>query len=450
MASVVDKTIFLTEKLNQLLPMKVEDQQKLDEKLRLEFNYNSNHLEGNTLTYGETKLLLIFDQTRGFHELREYEEMKAHDVAFGMIKEWAIDQERPITETAIKNLHDILLVRPFWKDAITPDGQPMRRQIKIGNYKEYPNSVRLQNGDIFHYASPVETPIKMGELIQWFRDEDEKKALHPLALAALLHYKFVCIHPFDDGNGRISRLLMNYVLLKYNLPPVIIKSADKRNYLHALNQADAGDLNTFIEYIFNQLIWSLELSIKAANGESIEENDDLQKQIEVWKKGLKNEGSTAAHRDTLSIKDLYSNKLGNLFLLFREQHQQFDDLFWNSEETSIINRKLFSEASQHSLSELPTFITQFETSTFDNKIQSISLQYSLIDFKYNERNSFTIESVINVAFEQYEYSISYKDQTLLTKKYDEALTKEETEAILKACVKILFEEIKLQRTIIIR
>ena len=57
----------------------------------------------------------------------------------------------------------------------------------------------------------------MGELIEWYRTEQEKKAMHPVALAALLHYKFVCIHPFDDGNGRISRLLTNYVLLKKRL-----------------------------------------------------------------------------------------------------------------------------------------------------------------------------------------------------------------------------------------
>ncbi len=64
-----------------LQPLSVENQQRLDKKIRLEWNYNSNHIEGNTLTYGETVLLLIFDQTKGNHEFREYEEMKSHDVA---------------------------------------------------------------------------------------------------------------------------------------------------------------------------------------------------------------------------------------------------------------------------------------------------------------------------------------------------------------------------------
>ncbi len=267
MASHIEKVVLLREQLEKLLPMKIEYKQRLDKKLRLEFNYNSNHMEGNTLTYGETELLLIFDKTTGNHELREYEEMKGHDVAYEMIKGLALDNERPLTETVIKNLHSLLLVRPFWKEAITPDGQHTQREIKVGNYKEYPNSVRLPNGEIFQYASPAETPAKMGELMEWLREEEDKNDLPPVALAALLHYNFVRIHPFDDGNGRLSRLLMNYILFKHNLPPVVIKSADKKDYLRVLSEADAGNFIPLIEYVSQQLIWSLNLSIDAAGKE---------------------------------------------------------------------------------------------------------------------------------------------------------------------------------------
>lgn len=284
MASILDKIDQLSSELQALLPMSEENQRRLDKKFRLEFNYNSNHLEGNTLTYGETELLLIFDDTKGNHNFREYEEMKAHDVAFNLVKEWAGEPERPLTEQSIKNLNEIILVRPFWKDAITADGQPTRRQIKIGNYKEYPNSVRLANGEIFHYATPSETPLKMQELMDWYREEEN--ALHPVTLAAMLHYKFVSIHPFDDGNGRISRLLMNYVFLKNNLPPIIIKSADKQNYLNVLHLADLGDYEPFITYIGEQLAWSLEVSIKAAKGEDISEETDFYKEIELLQKKM--------------------------------------------------------------------------------------------------------------------------------------------------------------------
>jgi Fic family protein len=109
--------------LRDLQPLKEEVRRNLDKKIRLEFNYNSNHIEGNTLTYSETRLPLLFDWTTGNHDLREYEEMKVHDVAFGLISELANDPDRPLTESNIKNLQKILLVRPFWKEANTEDRQ---------------------------------------------------------------------------------------------------------------------------------------------------------------------------------------------------------------------------------------------------------------------------------------------------------------------------------------
>ena len=342
MANIFDTIDKLAAELQSLMPMRPEHKERLEKKIRLEFNYNSNHIEGNTLTYGETELLLIFDKTTGNHELREYEEMKSHDVAFEMIKEWAKDTERPLNEADLKNLHKVLLVRPFWKEAITPDGQPTKRLINVGTYKKYPNSVRLQNGTIFNYASPDETPIKMGELIDWYREEEEK--IHPVTLAAMLHYKFVCIHPFDDGNGRISRLLMNYVLLQNNLPPVIIKSADKKNYLFALNRADTGDYEAFISYIAEQLKWSLEMAIKAAKCEALDEQGDLDKKIALLERELKQidpeqEIKTHFNRDVfLAIRDTWLVDLINQTLPVIEKFNKFflgSSHFINIKESGI-------------------------------------------------------------------------------------------------------------------
>lgn len=319
----------LSDNLSKLLPMKKEYQALLDKKVRLEFNFNSNHIEGNTLTYGETELLLVFGKTTGNHDLREYEEMKAHDVAFDMIQEWATDDERPLSEMAIKELHKILLVRPFWKEAETPEGQDTRRLIEVGTYKKYPNSVRLQNGEMFHYTTPEETPIQMGELISWYRSEEEKAELHPVTLAALVHYKFVCIHPFDDGNGRISRLIMNYILIRNGLPPVVIKSAEKKAYLFALNQGDTGDLEAFVTYIQERVIESLQLFIRGASGEDLAESGDIDKKISLLKRKF---GQKAAEQ----LKSSYTPKLvaniikkdaRKLVLKWAESQSRFETLF---------------------------------------------------------------------------------------------------------------------------
>ncbi len=439
--------------LQELQPLKPEYQQKLDKKIRLEFNYNSNHIEGNTLTYGETELLLIFDKTTGNHELREYEEMKSHDVAFGLIKEWAADKERPLSEMALKNLHQVLLVRPFWKEAMTADGQPTRRLIKVGTYKEHPNSVRLQSGEMFHYASPEETPIQMGELVDWFRTEEEKGELHPVALAALLHYKFVRIHPFDDGNGRLSRLLMNYVLLKNNLPPVVIKTMDKKNYLFALNQADAGDLDAFIKYIATQAIWSIELSIKAATGETLEEADDLQKEIAIWKRSAVTQKVSALHRNDDLVYDLYGNGgIREMFENFAQLHQQFFDMFYKHDFNSYKNNGgragldwLDEEVNKIVLKPHPVFYEAGETPEViqvDDTYRNVWVGINLQEYKYNENNPFNIQSNLRADFEPYKYQIKYNNKMLVEKNYDEYLSSEERKQIVTDCVKDVFAQIK--------
>jgi len=284
-----------------LQPLKLEDKKRLDEKFRLEFNYNSNHIEGNTLTYGQTKLLLFFGDTTGNAKLQDYEEMRAHDVGFNIITQEAKDVERPLSEAFIRELNKTILVRPFWKDAVTDAGQPTRMEVKIGEYKSRPNHVQTATGEIFYYATPEETPIMMKELVEWYNSEADKKQLSPIELAALLHYRYIRIHPFEDGNGRIARLLVNYVLIRNNYPPIIIQSKDKDNYLRILHQCDVAvgltasegasatldGIRPFVEYMNEQLEHSLILSVKAAKGESIEEEDDFAKQLALLQRKLK-------------------------------------------------------------------------------------------------------------------------------------------------------------------
>lgn len=272
----------LKAELDQLTPFSEENQRRLRKKIRLEFNYNSNHLEGNTLTYGQTQLLLDYDKFSGDAPVSDIEEMKAHDLALSDIIQVAKESERPLTEQFIKELNKTILVKSFWKDAISPDGHPTRKEIKVGQYKTSPNSVQLKNGEIHEYASPEETPALVRDLLKWYQDNSE--VLHPVQLAAEFHYKFVCIHPFDDGNGRVARLLMNYILLKHHYPMIIVKSEDKENYLTALQKADTGDLMALIEYMEKQAIASLELYIKAGKGEDLDELGDIEKQIEILKR----------------------------------------------------------------------------------------------------------------------------------------------------------------------
>ena len=324
--------------------MSPKDQNRLDEKFRLEFNYNSNHLEGNTITYQDTKALLLKDIVSGTtYTFRELEEMKAHDIAFEVVKQWALDFSRELTQGDIRELNRLILVKDFWKDAQTNDGQPSRKMIKVGEYKDTLNSVRLQNGEVFHYAEPIEVPAKMKDLLDWYTNNNS--IIHPLELASEFHHKFVLIHPFDDGNGRISRLLMNYIFIRNGFPPVVIKSLDKQKYLNALRLADIGKMDAFVDFIADQLIWSLEISLMAAKGESIDEKGDFKKKIDLLTKKNAIISDVSGKYSIKAVDNLMNGSIKDLFIELEKVLLEFDKFynerkihyFIKDHEESIVN-----------------------------------------------------------------------------------------------------------------
>lgn len=438
MEQLLEKIDRLKAEYDALLPLAPERQKALEKKFRLEFNFNSNHIEGNTLTYGETELLLYFDDTKGHHTMREYEEMKAHDVAYQLIRQWANDP-RPMSEVEIKNLNETLLVRPFWKDAITPDGQPTRRQILVGEYKQQPNSVRLANGEIFEYTSPLETPAKMQELVEWYRKQEKSNKFHPLLVAALFHYRFVCIHPFDDGNGRVSRLLMNYVLLKQGYPPVVIKSADKNNYLRALNAADTGDTDSFVRYVGEQLIWSLELSIKAAKGESIEEPDDLDKEIALLQRELNSKGKLEQSRTTENIKRAFEEGIIDVIQSIEGKLTKLNDYFFRIEKSLVaINTDGVTLSLLSQNQDLGQIIEWL-----DNKKMigpsfyfKFAYRYEMYGLKSSTQGD-DLSTNIEILFDEYAFFIN---KTAFP--YGKPLTEAQKQEIIRPIVKDIIERIK--------
>jgi Fic family protein len=245
-------------------PLPAANEGRLWQRLRIEWGYNSNHIEGNTLTYGETLLLLIHGRTRGEHLLREYEEMRGHDVAIELVRSLA-REDRPLSEGDIRDLNRILLKEGFWRVAETPDGAPTRKWIEPGRYKAQPNHVLTATGEVFYFAAPEETAARMTEFVVWLRKELRTPTLALPALLARLHHDFIRIHPFDDGNGRVVRLLVNYVLLKVGLLPLVVKSRDRHRYLEVIAFADAGDLRPLGDFFAEALRWSLRLGLEAAS-----------------------------------------------------------------------------------------------------------------------------------------------------------------------------------------
>lgn len=276
LAELIQQIDTLRAEIESLRPIDREQEARVLQKFWLDWNYHSNAIEGNTLTYGETRAFLLHGLTAQGKPFRDYLDMKGHKDAIEYLEE-LVRQQAPLTEVAIREMHRILLVEAYEMPAITADGFPSKRKIAVGQYKTAPNSVRTSTGRMHFYASPEETASLMGDLLRWYRAERDK--LHPLILAASFHYRFVAIHPFDDGNGRMARLLMNLIFMQSGYVPTVIKTESKPEYLAALEKADAGDLEDFTLLIGENLKRSLELYLRAARNQPIDEPYDLDKAI---------------------------------------------------------------------------------------------------------------------------------------------------------------------------
>jgi len=218
-------------------PLSPENEERLKRKFMLDFNYNSNHIEGNTLTYGQTEVLLLLGEVIGSAKMRDLEEMKAHNICLNMIKQEA-DTDEPLTEMFIRQVHQVMLREDYKVYRKLPGGETTSYTVHAGRYKTRPNSVITPTGERFEYASPEETPALMADLVAWYNDAVEKGVLTPIQLAALFHYRYIRIHPFEDGNGRIARLMVNFILRRHKWPMMVIRSKNKKAYLNALALAD--------------------------------------------------------------------------------------------------------------------------------------------------------------------------------------------------------------------
>ncbi|WP_138418878.1 Fic family protein [Aquibacillus sediminis] len=229
--------------LDRLRPLPKYTLKTLREKLFLEWTYNSNAIEGNTLTINETKVVLE-GITVGGKTLREHLEVINHRDAITYVEE-IVQKNESLSEWQIKNLHRFILKGIDDEHA----GVYRDQQVFISGTTHTPPA---------HYLIKE----KMDQLMNWYRNEGIH--LHPLERGAMLHAIFVGIHPFIDGNGRTSRLLLNLELMKEGFPPVIIKVENRLAYYEALDKAHTEeDYRDFISLVKQEVNDSIDLYLSA-------------------------------------------------------------------------------------------------------------------------------------------------------------------------------------------
>ncbi len=273
---IMDKVQTIMERWQALQPLSERDRDFLSRRFTIDFNYNSNHIEGNTLTYGQTEILLLFGKIVGEAEVKDVQEMTASNVGLKMMTDEAKLKDIPLTQNFIRQLHHTLLREDYTVYRNLPGGEITSYVIHAGQYKTRPNSVITRYGDRFEYASPEETPALMTDLVNWYNQAEQSGKFTPVELAAIFHYRYIRIHPFEDGNGRIARMMVNYILCRHDFPMIVVRSRKKKAYLEALHKTDLTvgatpslgahaskrDIQQFLTYFTNLFVEEVDYNIR--------------------------------------------------------------------------------------------------------------------------------------------------------------------------------------------
>ncbi len=221
--------------------------EKIYNNIKTEYTYNSNAIEGNSLTLKETEVVLEYGVTVKGKPLKDHIEAKNQAYALDFLKE-EVKLKKEIDKKLIKEFHQIII-------------GDIDREI-AGKFRTYPVTIKASETKT---SSPLHIEEELDNLIKWYNSEQN---LNIIEKVAIFHSKFEKTHPFGDGNGRTGRLLMNFELMKEGYPITIIKNEDRLEYYNSLEKAQTKeDYKDIIKFIHSNVEKSI---IK--NLEMLEEN----------------------------------------------------------------------------------------------------------------------------------------------------------------------------------
>lgn len=225
--NTLDKIDLFQSEIINLRPLEGAMLKQIKKYYRVGLTWTSNALEGNSLTESETRVLLEEGLTVGGRPLRDVMEAVDHANAYDFM--FSLINQASFGEKEILRLHEL-----FYRN-IEPE--------YAGRYRDMPVII---TGSHYPTAKPEEIPEKMAALLNWAASE--RGSMHPVEFAAQLHKRFVFIHPFKDGNGRVARLLMNLALIQRGYIPAVIPPVLRAEYISLLEKAHSDD-RAFVEFI---------------------------------------------------------------------------------------------------------------------------------------------------------------------------------------------------------
>ena len=241
------------EAVDKLRPLPPSAVKKIQEQFRLEMTYNSNAIEGNSLTLKETFLVINEGITVKGKPLKDHLEAKDHYAALEYLYDLVErDKQYTISERLIRSLHQMIVQETEKEQA----GKYRTANVYIAGSKHTP-------------PGAFEVPRLMEQLLSWLKRQ--AKTTTTVELAALFHHTLVSIHPFFDGNGRTARLAMNLILMRDGYPLSIILKQDRKKYYTVLARADAGQFGPLVNFIAQTVERSFDIYLKTLAPEKVKE-----------------------------------------------------------------------------------------------------------------------------------------------------------------------------------
>ena len=441
-ADILERGVIATELLN-----------KINYKLRLEWNYTSNSMEGNSLTKRETRTVMVNAIEVNGKPIKDITEIKNHDKVISTIMKIG-KGELNISESRVKEIHK----------GIMYEDDPEKEKY-IGQWKNTDNYMINFQGERYDFAPHAEVKERMHDLINWTNTEKEKiqqakkDAIHPVLLAFRFHLDYLAIHPFYDGNGRTARILTNLILISYGYPPLYVNENEKQNYHRYLTdiQSYGGEPDLFYEFMADLLLRSMRIIMDALEGRNIEEEDDIDKEITLFKSSLDKSFERKETKSWENISKIIEKSGVPLFQKFINKLSQFDELFHNyghrivfgTDKSKKYDLELQRGGYMLSTAQFPASLLTWLNGPkviINGDIAYLGIEYLFKGYKFSQE--FDLPVFVYFSFEKYSYRISstiknnQEDHNILERNYDQLLNKKDIADTANEIAKRILEVIK--------
>ena len=403
----------LKTELDSYNPIPFDRLQKINYKLRLDWNYHSNKIEGGTLTFEETRSVMMEQLEIHGKPLRDVMEMRGHDEVIKNIQKMGRGEVK-ITENRIKEIHKTII---------------FEEEDRPGLFKNRNNYIYNYAGERYDFTPSEDTIDAMNSLSNWLDNQLQafKKGKHQKSIPEIAfeyHLRFLTIHPFLDGNGRTGRILMNLILIANGFPPVIIRTEEKDFYNKHLSHAQQYEENPIplYEMLGKLLIRSYETCVKGAKGESLFELEDWEKRLQfIENQTLRNSNDLLKSNET--VYSTLTNSVLPLIEYAEIKFSAFDKFYSHYSKLIMFN----NDSILNSSNDLKSLIEELKSENQLVNFEKMTMSFSWSTFKNTDKKIEDLNIQLHFSFQLDGYSIKKmpSNNPFIVKKYGATLQQAE-------------------------